>query len=607
MKRLKVFAIIFCVWTLLGTLSKLAFILVYHTLLTDASFGELLSILWVGLRLDVAIAGYLSLLPALLLIASLWYVGKALRWVWRGYFALTSFVSLLGYVVNLGLYGYWGFPLDSTPLLYIRTSPADAMASMTFAQMVILPLLIIALSVALFWLFMRLTRTAFTPNIEPPLQRSIYSLSLLLLGALLIIPIRGGFSTGTNHTGSVYFSTNTRLNHAAVNPLFCFVESVTHQKEIGTKYRFLEPEEADKIFSTLCHTELRADAPAHRYNVVLICLESFSKYLMAEQGHVKDVVPNLERLSREGLYFTHFYANSFRTDRAMVSVLSALPAQPTMSIMDLPRKSTSLPSLASAFNRQGYTTTFYYGGDANYSNMRSYIVGTGFQQLVSDESFPSRMRTGKWGVPDGPVFDRMLDDIRTTADSTPFFRAVMTGSSHEPFDVPYESQQPSPELNAFAYTDHCLGQFIQSLRQMPCWKNTLVVIVPDHLGAYPEELDNYQLWRYELPLIMTGGVISQPQQVTTIGSQVDIAATVLGMMGMTHDEFTYSKDLLDSVAPHFAFFTIPDAMGMVTDTSYVIHDNTSQQLVVQQGPDTDHLLRCAKSYLQKLYDDIEKR
>ena len=231
------------------------------------------------------------------------------------------------------------------------------------------------------------------------------------MDTMLLLPIRGGIGTGTNHTGSVYFSDNNRLNHAAVNPIFSFVESVTHQEEIGTKYRFMENVEAEKLFKELTYSRLKENSEYinQHPNVILITLESFSDTIMAVHG----ITPNLRRLAREGIWFTNFYANSFRTDRALVSIHSGLPAQPTMSVMDIPHKSTSLPSIAGQLAKNGYKTVFYYGGDINYSNMRSYFMGTGFQQVVSESDFPSKKRISKWGVADGDVFDRMLTDIKT--------------------------------------------------------------------------------------------------------------------------------------------------------------------------------------------------
>ena len=619
----KIFFCVFLSWTLVGVLSKVPFLLMYGSLLNDADAAERVAMMWHGLRLDIAIAGYLTLLPGLMLLVRLWYKGKGLRYVWNGYFIVTALLYSLAIISNLGLYGYWGFPLDSTPLMYLRTSPADAMASMTTWQLICAPVAVILLAAFIYYVFHQISkpescnnRSAYrTPNSSLYTQRRFTckvffnSLILLVLTALLILPIRGGVGTGTNHTGSVYFSTNIRLNHAAVNPAFSFIESVLHQEEIGTKYRFMSDKEATTLFHKMTHTALRPSATAKRYNVILISLESFSDSIM----HIPGVTPCLNKLADEGLHFHNFYANSFRTDRALVAIHSALPAQPTMSVMDMPRKSTSLPSIASSLAQKGYSTTFYYGGDINYSNMRSYFVGTGFQHIVSDVDFPKKLHTGKWGVADGPVFDRMLADIKSDRSGKPFYRSIMTESSHEPFDVPnYKKIKSSPELNAFAYADECLGMFMNQLAALPCWRNTLVVIVPDHLGAHPANADNYQQWRFRVPLILSGGAIEDfkadaQESLDVIGSQIDIAATVLALLGIDHSDFTYSKDLLDHIAPHFAFFTFPDAIGITTDSGRIIYDNTSNKVAQQTGTDSETLVKQAQAFLQKLYDDLDKR
>ena len=604
MKRIKSFLTIFLLWTVVGIVSKVAFLAIYHSLFKDVEWTDQLAVLWYGLRLDMAIAGYLTIVPGLLLMISLWYGGKVLQWVWKAFFLLTAIATALGYVANLGLYGYWGFPLDNTPLLYVKTSPADAIASLTLWQMAgaVLAWGVCALVVY------KLPHPLPADERKHPRgwQRFAELVLLFVMEGALLLPIRGGVGTGTNHTGSVYFSENIRVNHATVNPLFCFFESVVHQEEIGTKYRFMEAEEADRLFAQITYTHLRKDTlrTLQHPNVILIVLESFSDTVM----RVKGVTPHLRRMTDEGLYFTSFYANSFRTDRALVSIHSGLPAQPTMSVMDMPRKSTSLPSIAGQLGKSGYHTVFYYGGDINYSNMRSYFAGTGFQKIVSDADFPMSLRTGKWGVADGGVFERMLADIKADNSGHPFFRSFMTGSSHEPFDVPdYHKFNDDEVLNAFSYTDHCLGRFIDELKKLPCWKNTLIAIVPDHLGAFPDRQDNYHLWRYHVPFVILGGQIPAGVQCHTVGSQIDIAATLLGLLGIDHQDFPYSKDLLDEQSPHFAFFTFPDAMGMVTDTSAVVYDNTDGRVHLSENAKDGQLLRKAKAYLQKLYDDLDKR
>lgn len=607
-RRRGAFLLLFLLWTLIGVLSKFVFLAVYASIIEGISTSDWWDVIWHGLVLDVAIAGYLTIIPALIFIASLWIESKAIGWIWKGYVGIVAFISSLAYVANIALYGFWGFPLDNTPLLYIKTSPSDAMASVTTGQLIGG---LLAVCVSTVFIYLLITRLVKLPKAQKNCRPLLQMIVILILTALLIIPIRGGFGTGTNHTGTVYYSTNIRLCHAAVNPIFCFIESVTHEENIADRYRFMDNKEATDIFNDMTYTALRADSVGvfslrgdiQPRNVVVIMLESFSKYIMTEAGHVKGITPNLDRYSKEGMYFTRFYANSFRTDRAIVSILSGLPAQPTMSVMDIPHKSTALPSIASAMGKAGYNSTFYYGGDTNYSNMKSYLMGTGFQNVVSDKDFPKELHTGKWGVADGPVYERILKDMIASDKKEKHLRVVMSESSHEPFDVPFKSHVKEPELNAFYYADKCLGEFVEAMKKQTDWDNTLVLIVPDHLGAYPLNIDNYAMWRYELPMILLGGKVTA-QQVETIGCQTDIPATLLGILGIEHNEFLFSKDIFDTKSPHFAFFTFPDAMGMVTEENTVIYDNALNKAVLDEGSEKGLNKKRVQAYLQKLYDKI---
>ena len=258
MRSVRSFIQLFLVWTLIGVASKVIFLLVYHSLIADVSLGDKLAVLWYGLRLDLSVAGYVIIIPGLLLIIGLWLKGRLLNWIWEGYFLLIAVVASLAYISNLGLYGYWGFPLDNTPILYIRTSPVDAMASLTMWQLIGAIMTFAVCCTVLYKLPHRLP--CYNEKKTHIGNRIIFSMLLLLMDATLLLPIRGGVGTGTNHTGSVYFSDNNRLNHAAVNPIFSFVESVTHQEEIGTKYRFMEDGEAEKLFKGLTYSELRENS-----------------------------------------------------------------------------------------------------------------------------------------------------------------------------------------------------------------------------------------------------------------------------------------------------------------------------------------------------------
>lgn len=604
---------------------KPLFMLYYSSRYADVAWSDWLSVPLHGLPLDLSVAGYLTAIPGLLLVVSVWWKGEVLRRIGMGYAAVVALLLSVIFVVDLGLYDYWGFRLDTTPLFYFFSSPADAVASVSAWVVAGGVVLAVLVALLLYGLMHRLLlRRAYTAGFKLPYRRVGASVMMLLLTGLLFIPIRGGFSVSTMNTGKVYFSPHLKLNHAAINPAFSLLESVFKESDFASQYRFMEPADADRLFRPMLDAafggvQLGADTLAadtvpsllntRRPDVLFVILESFSSRLMTTLGGEPDIAVNLDSLTAEGVLFTRFYGNSFRTDRGLVSVLSGYPAQPTTSLMKYPRKTQHLPSIAASLKRAGYATKYYYGGDADFTNMRSYLVASGFDEIVCDEDFPISQRLSKWGAHDEVLFDRVIADLAAEAESqaeprTPHYRVVQTSSSHEPFEVPYRRLENN-RLNAFAYTDSCLGNFVRRFRRLPQWQHTLVVLVPDHMGAYPRNIENLCFERFQIPLLLIGGAVQEARKVDVYGSQQDIAATLLGQMQLPHDDFRFSKDMLNPRSPHFAFFTMPDAFGMVTEENRLIFNCQAGSTAVDEGSQLGANLERGKAYLQKLYDDID--
>ena len=598
MKKIKVFVGGFIYWVILFLLLKVAFML--YNWSTYSTFGlvDWLNVLWHGLPLDFSLAGYLTVFPALSLIVSVWASsGRQLR---RFYYLLMTWVVVFLHVLNAVLYGYWRFPLDTTPIFYFFSSPRDALASGGAKENAVLILLLILFAASFLICLHRRPPKGEEPKREP--HRILATLLLSLCTALLFLPIRGGVTVSTMNTGEVYFSENESLNHAAVNPVFSLMESFAKQRDFGAQYRFMNDGEATRIFRMMTPTSsdsTRIVLKQRRPDVFIIVMESFSRLVMKTVA-----TPNLCRLADEGVMFENFYANSFRTDRGLVAVLSGFPAQPSMSIMKYTGKAGRLPSIARSMINGGYkAATYYYGGDIDFCSQRAYLVSQGYTRLVSDKDFPLKYRMSKWGVPDGPLFDYVERDINLSRSAGPALSVIQTSSSHEPFDVPVRLHR-NKRLNAFAYTDMQIGRFIDWLKRSGRWKRSVVILVADHLGAYPERIDNLTLSRFQIPLIITGGAVDGHQRLEVYGSQQDIAATLLAQLGISHEDFTFSKDLLDPSIPHFAFFTIPDAFGIADSQNRLIYDNQATKIVVDEGPCKGSNLLRGKAYLQKLYDVI---
>lgn len=598
----------------------------------DNIFTELPAVIWHGLPLDLSMAGYLSVIPGFLSIAVVWLKRDLVKPIMNIYFIIASLFITCSFLLNASLYPYWKYPLDSTPLFYFFTSPADAIASVSIWQVTLSIVILIVLTIGV-WFTLRMRgekrqqysrysygyggfgsgkRNRFD---DFDRHRGRTSIILLLLTGLLFLPIRGGITVSTMNTGQAYYSQNAYLNHSAVNPLFSLLESITHQEDFASQYRFMKDKEADKIFATMTSTSDENTYPLLNEatfkkgtpDILIVIIESFASDIMPSMGSYKDVAVCLDSIAQQSILFTRFYANSFRTDRGMVSILSGYPAQPTTSIMRYPRKTSQLPSIARNLAKyKNYKTTYYYGGDADFCNMRSYLVSQGYQHIISDANFPIEDKLSKWGVPDHILAARMMKDIKAQQnEKRPMLRILQTSSSHEPFEVPYHRLKDK-RLNAFAYTDSVMGAIVREYRKLPRWKNTLIVFVPDHVGGYKENLNDHDRSRYQIPLILAGGAISRPMKVGIIGSQHDIAATLLGQLGVEHREFTFSKNMMSDATPKFAFFAVNDAFGIVSEENSLIYDNRAKRIVYDKGEKGFNLKR-GQAYLQKLYDDLAKK
>lgn len=608
-KRLIQFITTYFLFVCIFILQKPIFMAYYHRLFEKASWVEWLSVIWYGLPLDLSLAGYLTILPGLLLIASAWTKTNMLRKIRNVYFLIISILLSCIFIGDLGLYGYWNFRLDTTPLFYLASSPKDALAS-AGVGVLLAGLVAMAVYAALLYGVCYVVLVKQKQELKIPFKRLSVSGALLLATALLFIPIRGSFGTSTMNVGKAYFSSNQRLNHAAINPCFSLLESFSRETDFANQYRFFPAAVAEQLFAQITDKPATDSIPqlfqTTRPNVVFIVLEGFSSHLMTSLGGKPNLAVHLDRLSNEGVLFTHLFANSFRTDRGLVSILGGYPAQPTTSLMKYPRKTQNLPSIPASLKKAGYRLQYYYGGDADFTNMRSYLISTGFENIVSDEDFPLSERLSKWGAHDHVVFNRVLKDLKETRTPEPYFKVIQTSSSHEPFEVPYERLK-NPAANSFAYADSCLGDFIERYKELPEWKNTVVVLVPDHMGAYPEGIDTDSPERYKIPLLLIGGAVKQPLRIDTYGSQVDIAATLLYQLGLPHEAFTFSKNLLNPASPHFGYFTHPNLFGMVTPDNEVVFNCESNSVVIDRGTQPGRNLPLGKAYLQKLYDDIAKR
>lgn len=595
-------------WTVLMFLMAKCFFMLYNHDGHSFSATDVWSVITHGFTLDLSTALYILTIPILVTIVGLW-VGNLpraagiLRWVMRIWFALVAIALSLAFVADTSLYPFWGFKLDTSCLQYLST-PTEAMASVSTGYMVVRFIV---------WLLVAFIIYKGYPEFQlrPASKKLLRTLFYLLLLPVVIIGIRGGIHESTTNIGQAYFSQNQFLNHSAVNPVFSFFSSLEKTASDIPEYHFMEePERAAlmrDVFPTVSEqsdTLLRTNRP----DIVIILLESCGGIFTEDIGGRKDIMPRFNKLVDEGVYFSNFYANSYRTDRGTLCTWSGYPSFPRSSLMKMPAKTRFLPGIAKSLLKEGYHTSYIYGGDINFTNMRSYLVTIGFDQFCWMKDYTmEQQRTSKWGVRDDITFATLYDQITAPkANGTHRLIGYSTLSSHEPWDVP--THRLSEEIpNAFNYLDECLGNFIDKMKQTPQWDNLLVILLPDHGYSYYGVDETHELHDH-VPMLWLGGALRGPRRVEQYCNQTDLPATLLGQMGLPHDDYLFSRDVMSRNYTYpFVVHTYNNGITMKDSTGFAVYDLNVNRIIVDKSTDAQKLIRRGMAILQTASEHIRQQ
>ena len=613
-RKILIIIAIYITSLVLMALQKPLFLIWYAEQSAEATMAELVGVTLNGALLDSTMAGYIAAIPWLVLLAAVWIAipERVMQRILNGYFATMAFLISLIVAVDMGLFRYWGFRIDSTIFPYLAT-PKEAAASVTWGDLIPAVILFVAYGAAMFFAWRPISRLyrATKQNIK---QRGLSTVMMLFVGGLVFLAIRGGVSPAPANVSKVYFSDNMFLNQAATNPVFSLLSSSMRSELKQSDYRYFSEEECGEIFATL--KQSKAISAPHsvlntsRPNIVLIVLEGFGRTTATTSAVGKAVTPQLDALRQSGVSFENMFANSYRTDRGTVAVMSGHPAHPVASIMKYPQKAHTLPAIASSLKAEGYATSFTYGGDANFTNTASYLYGTGFERITDQKSMHFDAPTAKWGYADDVVCDFFAEEVLQLAgEGKPYFASLLTLSSHEPFEVPFDAFEDKV-LNATAFTDHHVGKMIDRWRNTPAWENMLVVLIADHGISYPEGTQIGSVPRQRIPMVWTGGAVREPMQINTYAAQCDLSATLLAQLGIDHSDFIFSKDIFAANTPHYAYWSFNNGFGIISDEGNVVYDCTGDKIVSSECTDPaaeQRLIMQGKALTQTIHNDIYQR
>jgi len=561
----------FLFWLIFFAVQRAIFLFYYSYLIRSGNieFGEVLKTFYFALKLDISTASYILILPLLLLIFQMIIHGK-----WAGYANKAyTYIIVLAYLflsaAELGIYGEWQTKMSYKGLLYLRHPDEIVNSASTFVF-----ILLVFIVLAQLFIFIFLYNKFFFKEINNGKHKSVFwKIAFVFFApALMFVGIRGGFQAIPISTSQSYFSKYNLLNLAAVNSGYNLFFNVLDNTNFNEKNVFntLPENEAMQIVQKLHAVEKDTTVKiiqVEKPNVVVILLESWSGDLIESLGGDPGITPRFHEMEKEGLLFTQFYATGNRSQQAMASLYAGFPAIPIVTLTDHPEKYKSVPSLVKKMKKDGYYTSFYFGGQLIYGNIKSFLVANEFDRLVEGEDFDENIPRGKLGVHDEFLFSRFLEDINQMPQ--PFFASAFTLGSHSPYDQPGERPIDWIELendfvNSAHYADKCLGDFIESAKKQEWFANTLFIIMADHSHASYKGFPLASFDYHHVPLLITGGALKEEfkgKQSDFLTCNVDVTTTLLKQLNLPADDFFWSKNMLNPYTEQFAFFELNEGLG----------------------------------------------
>lgn len=352
-----------------------------------------------------------------------------------------------------------------------------------------------------------------------------------------------------------------------------------------------------------------------RLNVVVVASESFGAEFSRLYGSQRDWTPEFDKLAQKGMWFSHMYASGTRTVRGLEAIATSLPPIPTVSILHRPGNE-GIANWGTVMRKLGYETSFLYGGYGYFDNMNYFFSQNGFD--VYDRtaiSQPVRFEN-MWGVADEDLYDFALQQFDAQARAgKPFFSIIMNTSNHKPYTfragVPGVKPEGGGRESGVRYADYAQAYFLREAKKHAWFDDTLFVIVADH-GARVYGREEIPLSTYEIPMLFYSPKHVAPRRVDTLTTQIDIAPTVLGLLGLPYTAPFFGQDALNTPEKdRVAFFSHNHdvalyrngqlaILGMkksVTDVAYDRRTNTYRN--VRNDPDLDAL---AIAYYQTAYE-----
>jgi phosphoglycerol transferase MdoB-like AlkP superfamily enzyme len=618
---LRYLLLFFLFWLIVFTVSRAAFVISILSRLEGTTTGEILHSLFAGFFLDLSTIAYFIAIPLLL---SILYFITRIRWIVAITNIFVSILIVLYCLITVGelcLYTEWKTKLNLQALIHF-THPAEVFQTASLKLTVLFFSLSIFFSVIYILLYYR--RFALKQHKIrglPILQRILFGLIVFAsLLALDIIMLRGGLKAIPISESDAYFSKHRMLNDAAVNSVWSLGHNImdysTHQKI--NPYIFMTDAEAKAIMKDMIsapYDSTEEILTTAKPNVVFIILESFTAYSIPAFGG-NPYCMFIDSLAREGIAFTKCYAAGYVSDQGIPALLSAYPSAPHLAAINQTNKSVNLPCINKDLKLLGYNSGFYFGGQLNYGNIKSYLFNMQFDEIKEQNDYHEKADEGKLGIHDGSMQKIFLREVNHS--KPPFLACWFTLSSHSPYDIPtgikpVTTHRQNAFVNTMIYTDNAVKDFITEARKEEWFKNTLFVIVADHSHENHRDFDFEEAEFHHIPFLLYGEVIKpefRGRKIDKVCSQLDIVPTLLRQLQVKADAYPFGKNILNPASNSFAYFYYFTGTGVINNNCYATYNSEKDELVRTDCKDSLEILKIKKlnhAFLQTQFEDYLSR
>ncbi len=599
---------------LIFAVSRAVFFVYYSGIIKveNIEMSEVFASFWHAIPLDIATASYIIIIPFFILLIQSFYSAKWLNYINIGYTFFVLFLYVLITTSEIGIYDEWKTKLQFKALVYI-SNPSEIYKSSETSVFFLLIFIFTVQFIVGAWFYIRFIFT----KIKKSNRSFIFSgLFLFLISFMIFVGLRGGLGEIPITQSSSYFSKHNFINLASINSGYSLLISTFENYEFKdtNPFEFYDPKEAEKRVQQLHKVENDTTVyilKTKRPNIVILLLESWSADLIQSLGGTDGITPQFKKLENEGVLFTNFYASGNRSEQAMSAIFGGFPSTPITAITHNLDKIVKLPSLTKTLKKEGYSSSFYFGGQLMYGGINSFISVNGFDVIKEESDINDELPRGKLGIHDEYMLNEQLNDLKS--EKQPFLSVLFTTSTHSPYDQPMddvitwaERDGQNAYLNSAYYTDRSLGDFFEKARKQPWYSNTLFVIVADHSH------NTYNNWSVEskeyrrIPLLFYGDVIKDKyrgEKINKIGSQTDIGVTLLSQLDINHNDFFWSRNLFNPTTPDFAYYEATDGVGWVTPNGYFVYKKTTDYYPIMQiEPQLrDSIIMDGQSYLQEVF------